>query len=781
MMKIIELQVDGFGLYHDFHLGEDAFSAPITVFYGLNEAGKSTLHAFIRAILFGFPVRGRRTYEPLRGGRLGGRITLKDPQGERVRIERHAPPKKGTVKVYTEQGHIEGEAFLNRLLGNVSAAQFENIFAFSHDELQRLETLHSEEISAYLYHALLGTGSVDLLDTERKMRQNQDELFKPRAVKPQMNRLLKALEQKEAELEQIEARLAEYAPLQDELRMEEDQLARLEDERREAEAERQRVRLVLEEWRKVQTKEEELHQITAEREILQADIADHLELLGPSWSKEKVSAVDLTIQTRDALLKLAGEKKQAEEALEQLQEESERALDNVHRLQEALKAEEERLLMEQPQKEVQGDIREEDVDPQAKKKVAKKKGQKRKQRAAVSAALAALIPAVLLAYDQLLGAVIVLLCLAYVTYLQFQKDDEERLTDLRNQQQFAEERLIKKQESERQMRQLERELDEAFKRVQAINRKKDHQEQLTREIRDRWQAKTNEMALPADISPDGLAVLLHTLAETKRALKREQRLKMRQAQCQAAVDAWKQNLNEHGGSGSFSAKDWQERLAEIEQRENRMVEEMQRRATRIGQLKAELEERASAEELALKRQEFEEMKHRFNALAKSWSINRIAEHLCTSMRRTYEEERQPEVLREAGRWMQRITSGRYARVIAPLGQRDFVLVTPQGERLTTKQLSRGTVEQLYLALRFALVQAYGKHVCLPVIMDDVFVHFDARRLRQTLLGLVELSRSRQILLFTCHEHVLRQIEEVVDDVHVIALGQPDERVLSHVF
>ena len=54
-MKLLELHIDGFGKFHDqtfvFHDG-------INVIYGKNEAGKSTLHTFIRSMLFGIE-RGR--------------------------------------------------------------------------------------------------------------------------------------------------------------------------------------------------------------------------------------------------------------------------------------------------------------------------------------------------------------------------------------------------------------------------------------------------------------------------------------------------------------------------------------------------------------------------------------------------------------------------------------------------------------------------------------------------------------------------------------------------
>ena len=68
-MKFLELHLKGFGKFHDRTI---SFTDGINVIYGKNEAGKSTMHTFIRGMLFGIqPQRGRasknlRGFSPLR-------------------------------------------------------------------------------------------------------------------------------------------------------------------------------------------------------------------------------------------------------------------------------------------------------------------------------------------------------------------------------------------------------------------------------------------------------------------------------------------------------------------------------------------------------------------------------------------------------------------------------------------------------------------------------------------------------------------------------------------
>ena len=118
-MKIERIELDGFGRFADYPLGP--FDAPVTVLLGPNEAGKSTLLAAIRAILFGFPQRrGREHYPPLEGGRHGGRLHVASAAGERMTIERHQGARGGPVTVFGERGAKLPDAMLQRLLGGHS-------------------------------------------------------------------------------------------------------------------------------------------------------------------------------------------------------------------------------------------------------------------------------------------------------------------------------------------------------------------------------------------------------------------------------------------------------------------------------------------------------------------------------------------------------------------------------------------------------------------------------------------------------------------------------------
>jgi uncharacterized protein YhaN len=127
-------------------------------------------------------------------------------------------------------------------------------------------------------------------------------------------------------------------------------------------------------------------------------------------------------------------------------------------------------------------------------------------------------------------------------------------------------------------------------------------------------------------------------------------------------------------------------------------------------------------------------------------------------------DHQPPVLREASRWLSRLTDGRYPSITTAIDEARLEVHDSAGGIWNPERLSRGTREQVFLALRLALIRDLGRHdVSLPVVMDDALVNFDDARARSAARVLVEFiaeqSSGRQMLLLTCHEHVARIFHE----------------------
>ena len=206
-MRLEELYVDGFGHFHQQSLGP--ISGAVTVFYGPNEAGKSTLLAFIRAVLFGFPPRFNSHYPPLAGGRHGGRISLTDDAGDSYLVERFAGARGG-LSVASAAGAVpNAEALLRRLTGSATPDLFRNVFAFTLDELQVASSLNDS--SGTIYSA--GQGAPGLPGLTKLLGEQRSRIYLPRGNNQKVPAILNELRAIDEELLAIAGNAGRYGDL----------------------------------------------------------------------------------------------------------------------------------------------------------------------------------------------------------------------------------------------------------------------------------------------------------------------------------------------------------------------------------------------------------------------------------------------------------------------------------------------------------------------------------------------------------------------------------------
>ena len=240
-MRIDTIAIDGFGRFHDRRLSP----APgLTVVRGPNEAGKTTLLAFTRAMLFGFETNA---YPALRGGKRGGWLDVEMADGRKLRIERYGERGgAGRLRVIEDDADL-GSGRLAQLLQGVESNVYRNIFAFGLAELTRFETLGADEVAARIYGAGAGTGGVSGLKVEQELRGEMEELFKPGGKNPLMNRILRDLEAIDAELADRDLP-REYAEAGVRLDETIEHLRELDRERAELDAEQRRHQRVVDGW-----------------------------------------------------------------------------------------------------------------------------------------------------------------------------------------------------------------------------------------------------------------------------------------------------------------------------------------------------------------------------------------------------------------------------------------------------------------------------------------------------------------------------------------------------
>ncbi|UOQ92753.1 AAA family ATPase [Halobacillus shinanisalinarum] len=138
----------------------------------------------------------------------------------------------------------------------------------------------------------------------------------------------------------------------------------------------------------------------------------------------------------------------------------------------------------------------------------------------------------------------------------------------------------------------------------------------------------------------------------------------------------------------------------------------------------------------------------FNEQAKEWAVYQIASKVLKSTKARYQEKHLPQVIKRAENFFMRLTLGKYDRLFIDQNAAHLVVQDEQGHLYTTNELSRGTADQLYVALRLALGESMSHTIQAPFIVDDAFVNFDETRRKVMMELLRSLSNKNQIIVFT---------------------------------
>jgi len=133
------------------------------------------------------------------------------------------------------------------------------------------------------------------------------------------------------------------------------------------------------------------------------------------------------------------------------------------------------------------------------------------------------------------------------------------------------------------------------------------------------------------------------------------------------------------------------------------------------------------------------------------------------------------LLARIGAVFRTITGGVQAGVKIEDTKDGQTMVALEADGVTRKaldQLSEGTSDQLYLALRIAALEDYAAATTpLPFIADDVLQTFDDPRTTATLEALVALSDRVQVIALTHHAHLGGLVDRLpAGSVHVMRLG-----------
>jgi uncharacterized protein YhaN len=755
-VRIKELYIKAFGKFIDreFKLGDN-----LNIIYGLNETGKSTIHRFIEAMLFGFVKPGvkRRVlmeeydrYRPWTGELYGGSLVYQ-VGGRLYKVERNLEKGRESVRVFD---HVTGEEltrsftydkarrellFAREHLG-VSHSFFRNTISVSQLGSKSDADL-AREIQTYLGNlGSAGDANLSVAKAEKLIKEYLDGIGTERAQTKEYGRLCRRIEELENGIKAAAASVEKIRLLGRQLREDEERAEALKAERKKLE---QRIKalkgsMLLGRWREVQ-------ELSKECKALALQLEELKEYAGFDTAE------------RDELY-----------TLDRLAEQDRQEIKRIQ-----LKVEESSRDIEMAQKEVS----------QALDKGA---GPLRKRfninlglcTVSAAAALGAIILAAVL--ESTVFGVLSIPLAALFLYLAVRaarlrrnlKEQEgagrEIITEIQYMEKYRDDLLDSLSARKAELARREesilsilhkcgaagiedyRDKEAGFERYRQL---KDRLGQLQRLLEVRLDGESYEAlerkaeavmaagAGPIDVPSAELAagegagadqITMSAVEQPDRGTANASPIDMTVAELAAA------------GFGREDLEGLEIMLRHIMEEEARLLAGVEKARGGLEALEQaisilpEMEEELSGARERLKRLDYERE-------AAEIALEAIRE-ASTSVHREFA----PALNRKINEITSRITAGRYTDLQVTRELEILATAPETGRRVEAEVLSGGTVDQLYFALRIAASDLVSGGSKLPLFLDDSFVQYDRRRLENVMGYLLEEAKERQIILFTCH-------------------------------
>lgn len=221
----------------------------------------------------------------------------------------------------------------------------------------------------------------------------------------------------------------------------------------------------------------------------------------------------------------------------------------------------------------------------------------------------------------------------------------------------------------------------------------------------------------------------------------------------------------------FQLQECNERLAKLE----RLRKEADQQ---VGSLQQKLEQISGGRAAQQAAQKISLLRGELADLADQWIVEKVGQVLLRKTIESFSKDHEPKLLSLTRNYLSQLTGGRYVDVKHDeSAKHSFSVFNAKGEAYEPSQLSTGTREQLYLAIRMAfIIHHCEQNEPLPVLMDDCFVNFDDDRARHAIEAIGEWDNSIQTVILSCHSRTLDIVRESVPDAKIIMLGQESQVV-----
>ena len=153
------------------------------------------------------------------------------------------------------------------------------------------------------------------------------------------------------------------------------------------------------------------------------------------------------------------------------------------------------------------------------------------------------------------------------------------------------------------------------------------------------------------------------------------------------------------------------------------------------------------ERLASMEEQLQELNEKETMLNKQNTAIELAKEVLEIAYTKMKENVTPKFTENLSKNIEKISDGKYKKV--KINDEEGIIVEKQnGEYISAEKLSVGTIEQLYLSLRFGAIKELSEE-SMPIILDEAFAYYDEERLKNILTYISKEYENNQIIIFTC--------------------------------
>lgn len=202
-----------------------------------------------------------------------------------------------------------------------------------------------------------------------------------------------------------------------------------------------------------------------------------------------------------------------------------------------------------------------------------------------------------------------------------------------------------------------------------------------------------------------------------------------------------------------SQSDLQAQVQVAQTRQGQLQAQLDQVTEKLATLAGQLSHLTASGTQATLRQRLANLEAQMVQTTQTWLVQRLVSQWIAATLAAASGDRLPQILKQASDFYGKLTENRYTEI--ELTATTLRVRRSDGQWRNVSQLSRGTAEQLDLAVKLAFAVVVNHQVAMPLVIDDGLVNFDADRREAAYALFAEISQSVQLIFLTADEAATR--------------------------